>query len=385
MLSSHQPNYFSYHINKEVKEVFWYALIFGLALNLTFLFEPIYLFKLGYSIPKILFFYVQVYAWYALIVTFVAKIISRIGYKHSILTSSIFYILFWLSLYNVGNYQVLFYITPLVLALQKSFFWPAYNADIALNSDKTQRGREVGALFSLMEIVAIFAPFIGGFISTVYDFKVLFIVSSTLILVAAYPLFKSPEIYTKHHFHFRNFSNLFKKYKNNFFAYWGYAEDLMLQSLWPIFIFITVPSVLGVGVVATIGSLMSMMLMLYVGHLADHENKKRMIKLSSVFYSLTWIFRFLAKNITGVLAFDVLTKTGKASLNVPMVSYTYEIAGDDGPDHAIAYSVFFEFSLAIGKIIMGLLGILVLTFSSNIFIVFAIAGLMTLLYGLLRK
>ena len=125
--------------------------------------------------------------------------------------------------------------------------------------------------------------------------------------------------------------------------------------------------------------------MLYVGHLADHENKKRMIKLSSVFYSLTWIFRFLAKNITGVLAFDVLTKTGKASLNVPMASYTYEIAGDDGPDHAIAYSVFFEFSLAIGKIIMGLLGILVLTFSSNIFIVFAIAGLMTLLYGLLRK
>jgi hypothetical protein len=86
-----------------------------------------------------------------------------------------------------------------------------------------------------------------------------------------------------------------------------------------------------------------------------------------------------------VLAFDVLTKTGKGVLNVPLTALTYEIAGGKSSDYAMAYSVFYEFSLSIGKIVTCLLAIAILSVSGSVYYVFFTVGIMTMLYGLLSK
>lgn len=314
-----------------------------------------------------------------------AKITSRIGYKHSIFISNIFYIAYWITLYLIGSFGLLFFIAPLFFALQKSFFWPAYNADIALGSVKQQTGREIGALFSEIELISIAGPLLGGLVSNTLGFAALFGLSSIFMLVSVIPLFKSPDIYNKHEFSFRNFAKVFLKHPWNFFGYWGYAEDLILMSLWPIFIFITVGYFFGVGVLTTISSLIATILMLYVGSLTDKMQKRPLIQLSSIFYGLTWVFRFFAETIPVLLAFDTLHKFGKASVNIPMVSLTYEIAANKGREQALAYTVFYEFSLAVGKIFTALTAIAILAYTGSIALVFIFAGLMTLLYGLLRK
>src|SRR3989344_5481730 len=122
LLIPRRYHYFSHELNREVKELYWNTGLFNLAINLAYIFEPIYLITLGYSVVDIMYFY------------------------------------------------LLFYVAPILFAFQKSLFWPPYNADVALNNVKIQRGREVGVLFSVIEFAAILGPILGGFISYQFGF-----------------------------------------------------------------------------------------------------------------------------------------------------------------------------------------------------------------------
>src|SRR6185503_15723213 len=150
--------------NREVVELYWNTALYNLAINLTYIFEPIFLYNLGYSLIQIMFFYVVVYSTYTLGIMPITKITGRIGYKHAIFIGSIAYVCYWVLLYQIKFHTGLLFIAPILFGLQKSFFWPPYNADISISLIKEQRGREVGALFSVVELVAIIGPILGGFL-----------------------------------------------------------------------------------------------------------------------------------------------------------------------------------------------------------------------------
>ena len=378
-------HYFSHEINTEVKEVYWNAFIVNFALSITTLFEPIFLYGLGYSLVDILWFYCAVYLAYSVLVFAGGKVISWIGYKHAIFWSNIFYIIYWVMLYQLKFHPELFLIAPIYFALQKSFMWPAYHADIAKNSIKDQRGREVGLLFSLIQAASIVGPLLGGLISAFLGFKALFFVSSVLMLLSAYPLFRSSEIYTKHSFHFRNFWKILKTYPQNFFGYWGYAEDLMLMTLWPLYVFLAVPALLNVGLLVTVASFIAIVIMLYLGRFIDHQKKSHVLQIASIAYGLTWLVRQFAVGFPAVFVFDALTRTGKALLNVPMTALTYKLAGQGTANYAIAHAVFVEFSLSVGKVVTALLCIWILSATQNIYYAFIVAGGLTMFYGLLSS
>lgn len=385
MIFPTRPHYFSHTINQEVKEIFWQAFISNLALSITTLFEPIFLYQLGYSMTEILWFYCFVYVGYAVFVFLGAKIITKIGYKHAMLWSNFLYVLYWILLYQVKFHPALFMVAPFVFAMQKSLFWPAYHADIASNSGKDQQGREVSMLFALVQIASIAGPLLGGLLSGYLGFHAMFFVSSLLMVMSAYPLFRSSEIYTKHAFRFSTFWKILKERWVNFFAYWGYAEDLMIMSLWPIYVFLAVPALMEVGALVTVASLIAIVIMLYIGKVVDGRKKTHLMQGSAVFYGLTWILRQFAVGLPAVFVFDALTRTGKALVNVPMMALSYRIGGESTPDHAVAYGVFHEFSLSVGKVVMALLAIWILAATENIYYVFILAGAMTMMYALLRE
>src|SRR3989338_2501489 len=110
-------NYFSDSVDREVKEVYLEAMIAGLAVSLVVIFEPIYLYSLGYSIIQILWFYVQIYVWYATLASFGAMFASRFGYKHAFLVSNLFYIGYWAALFLIGTHSWLFFLAPIMFAL----------------------------------------------------------------------------------------------------------------------------------------------------------------------------------------------------------------------------------------------------------------------------
>ena len=108
MFFPRRPHYFSQAVNREVKEVYWQAVISNLAITSTYIFEPLFLYSLHYSLAQILGFYVLVYFGYAFLIFPAVKITSRIGYKHSILLSNVFYIVYWIILYQIKFHAGLF-------------------------------------------------------------------------------------------------------------------------------------------------------------------------------------------------------------------------------------------------------------------------------------
>src|SRR3989338_6920287 len=165
--------YFTSSVNREVKEIYEYSLVYTLALSLVFIFEPIYLWSLNYSLIDILLFYLQIYVWYAVLISVGARFASRFGYKHSLLVSNVFYVLYWLALFSIKSHPMLFFAAPVIFALQKSWLWPAYDADMSLNSGGRQQGRETGALISMIQMVFVIGPFLGGAIVASFGFKFL--------------------------------------------------------------------------------------------------------------------------------------------------------------------------------------------------------------------
>src|SRR6185295_9163859 len=99
-----RPHYFSYVLNREIVELYWSTAIYNLAINLAYIFEPIFLYKLGYSLVQIMYFYLIVYVAYTMLVILCTKITSKIGYKHAILISSVFYILYWVLFSQIGRW-----------------------------------------------------------------------------------------------------------------------------------------------------------------------------------------------------------------------------------------------------------------------------------------
>jgi MFS family permease len=139
-----------------------------------------------------------------------------------------------------------------------------------------------------------------------------------------------------------------------------------------------------VGFLVTVASTVAIVIMLYIGKLVDVKHRLKILQIGSVFYGLTWMFRQFAQSLPIVFVFDALTHTGKAMVNVPLVGLIYKIAGTSTADHAIAYAVFYEFSVAMGKIFTALVAIWILAQTDNIYYVFIFVGAMTMFYGLLR-
>ena len=378
-------HYFSYKSNREIKEIFWMAVLNGLAIAMALIFEPIFLYQSGFRAVSIMWYYVQVYCWYLVLLMFGAKFATKFGFKRAILISNLIYPIYWLVLYHVRSHIGFFALAPFLFALQKCFFWPAFNSLAALDSVARQRGRQMGLVFGIGQIAAMIGPLIAGWISQKLGFEVLFAMTSCLIVLSSVPLFRSAEIYPGSEFSIWKLVAFARRNKRNIIGYWGYAEDLMLMSLWPLLTFIVVKGYLGVGFINTFASIVAAVLMLYIGRAADQTEKPKLIEAGSFFYGLTWLFRFVAVDPISVMIFDSLTKIGKALVNIPMISLTYDIARLKNSGFSLMYVVFFETSLTIGKILTGLSAIVILSFTNNIYLVFVLVGVLTFFYSFLNK
>ncbi|MCH7492434.1 MFS transporter [Patescibacteria group bacterium] len=376
----HTPHYFSKHPSRGLKELFWSVGLMDLGISAIAIFEPIFLFILGYTLSEIIFFYVMVYGFYIIILPLIGPLVGRIGYEHSILYSQFVLIAAYLFLFGISEYPILFYITPLFFALQKSLYWPAYHADFAVFSSQGQRGREVGYLETASMAVFVIGPFIGGAILEWTSFSVLFIVGAILFVLSALPLLQIKEIHSKVDI---SYGDLFrrlvdKQHRRSFVAYLGFGEELIVLTVWPIFIFTIVGSFLEIGILVSLATLVTGVLVLYFGRISDRYSRVGIIRIGSIIYFISWLVRGFARSSGMVLGMDATSRLSKELLFVPLEAITYTEARRVGP---LIHGLFLEQSIGVGKLIAGLLAFFIASYLADPWMaIFILAGLFTLLY-----
>lgn len=381
-----------HRMKRQVRELFISTTLINLALALVTLFEPIYLYKIGYDLQHIMLFYLITYVCYFFLMPLGGKFARQRGYEIGILVGSFLYIAFYISLFLIARYPELFYIAPIIYALQKTFYWPAYHADFAHFADSQEEGREISTMNAASSLVYIIGPVLAGFIISQWGYGVLFITASVIFLASNIATLVTKEKFTPANFSYGEvYRDLFsRENRQALWAYIGFGEELIVLVVWPVFISIVIADVFNLGIIVTLATLVTTIVTLYIGKLSDSRNKRKILSLGSYIYSLSWFFRVFISTTVGVFFVDTLSKLGKNIVAVPLIALTYEKAQairkkDDSS--VMNRIVFFEMSLVVGKF-LAILAIYILTsFVADealaFKITFILAGAMTLLYMLL--
>ena len=381
-------DFLPYKMKRQVKELFASTILVNLALSMVMIFEPIYLYKIGYSLQKIMLFYLITYLIYFLIMPLGGKFARKKGYELGMLLGTILFSLFYIGLFFIEQHPFLFYLVPFTLALQKTFYWPAYHADFARFSDDSEEGREIGGLTMAVSLVYIIGPALAGFIIIQWGFGALFTFATIIFLASNIPTLITKEEFTIKDFSYKDayLRLISKKNRKSFFAYLGFGEELIVLVVWPVFISIIITDIFDLGVIITLATLITSIITLYIGKITDSRNKKSILSLGASFYSLAWFIRIFIINQLGVFFVDTLSRLSKNVIAVPLTAITYERA----KSRSIMKTVlFFEMSLVVGKLIALLLIYTSLFFiTDEIFafkLTFILAGGMSLLYLLIDE
>lgn len=379
-------------MKRQIKELFISTTLVNLALAMVMLFEPIYLYQIGYSLKQIAVFYLITYILYFLLMPLGAKFAKSQGYELGIFLGTFLFIAFYIGIFFINHWPLLFYVMPIILAIQKMFYWPAYHADFAKFSDASEEGRELSSMTVATSLVYIIGPALAGFIVANWGYGALFTIVSVLFLVS-----NVPTLVTKEEFKPQSFSYAYT-YKNlispqnrqSLLAYIGFGEEFIVLVFWPVFISIIIINMFDLGLIMALATLVTTIITFYIGKLSDFRNKRGVLSLGSAVYALSWFIRIFVQNTIGVFFVDSLSRLGKNTVTIPLTAITYENAKnikDDKHKHVMSAVVFFEMSLVVGKLIAILAILVILYFIGTELLafkaMFILAGAMTLLYMLL--
>ncbi len=378
LLNYHLPSYFTKKVREEIGELFAASAIANLALSIALVFEPIFLYSvLGFTVPQVLLFFAVVYAVYIPTIILGGWFASVYGYKHAIAMSVPFQVFYWVLLLLARDNPGLVILAAIALGLQKALYWPGFHALMARYADQGQVGREFSAIYAIIGVTQVLGPFLGGFLAEHFGMVATFVMASLIYCFSVMPLFTKMEVFVPKAYHYRDTWQLYKTFPKKFLGYVGFGEELLVLTIWPIFIYIIVKNYQTTGLLATVASLIAAALAVVIGKITDQYTKRILIKLGAFFSALVWFARFMATNVWNVFALDTLSRASKEMDFIPISTVTYLRAEST---HVMPYAVFFEQSLSIGKLMACLLGALLFSLTGSFVVLFILGGVYSLLY-----
>ena len=160
------------------------------------------------------------------------------------------------------------------------------------------------------------------------------------------------------------------------------AQSFVGVVIWPVFIFqLLRHNYEAVGGISALIVLLTVFFQLFVGSLTDKTKKKRVLKWGSALYSLGWVLKGFVTTAFNIFLASVFQNFSALLLRTPFDTLFYEKAADRG-SYIDEYTVLREISLNIGKVITGLI-LLLLIYFFGIRISFILAGIASLFVNLL--
>ena len=354
-------------------ELYFAVILKSLALSLVGVFIPVYMYKeLGFSIDKIIYFFLLWAILFAILTPFVAKLASRFGLKHMIVASVPFDILFLGLLVLLKNHQINYLYPAVAYAISGTLFWTGFNIEFAKVSNKQSRGRELGSLYSLLILSGIVGPFVGGLILTYLGFTVLFYIFSVLLVVSAVPLLMTPDDHEETKFYFKH---IFQKiYLKDTLIFAGLGARIMTVTLfWPLFIYAILKGYLSIGILVTGSSLLIALFSFYVGKLADTKERKNILKVGALLHSLFWAIRWMGSNFYQIVIVELVSGLSFVLADIPFSSMFYDKMNKR---NKAEYVIFREIGFSLGKIVV----LLAVLFTHSFVVGFFVASVGSLAY-----
>lgn len=288
------------------------------------IFVPIYLYKLGYSLSAILMYFLLATVVWGVTQLPTLRFASRVGFNRCMGLSLLIEGFQILMLATIPQLHWPLWVLATVYGIQISTYWPQFRACFARSLLHQRAGPAVGLSSALLMFALGIAPAVGGAIASWLGIGILYTVAMLCFAAAALPLLSGPEIIRRESFSVRDIS--WRRIKRDLIANGGSEIDAVVAGdIWPLFIFLLVPSYVGVGVLSSVAVIASMIIALYVGHRRSNKQTPYLNNGTGV-VSLTNAGRLITQSTTQIAGINFFNGLGQALLVTPFYSRYYHNA-----------------------------------------------------------
>ncbi len=306
-------NIIRYFRNREMTELYLAVFIKNVAHSLVLLFVPIFLYSLNFSIRSIACFYVFEFLGVVLATPLGLWLNYKIGVKKTMLLGDLLFIGYLFSLTTLKAFGVAALLPILLFAFSGGLFWAAYQVDFTRSADRRAEGQDLSVVKSIILIASALGPFIGSVLIVNSSFITSFIVAAVLSLLSCAPLFFSPDFKEKKPiFSWKRLRRADKPDKA--ISYVGYGSlQLATETFWPLYMYILLQSVLDVGTVFTLTTIIMVIFILWYGRRVDRKPIESLVG-GVLLHAPSWIIRlllvspfgFFISNLYGQLSYHLL-------------------------------------------------------------------------------
>ena len=340
---------------QELTQVYLAMAIRSFALSLTSLFVTLYLYKeLGYTLEQTLLFFVFYSLIFAISTPLAAKFCARYGVKHCVLLSVPFYVGYIILLQLLPVIATPLILISTLLGISLGLYWMGMNLVFQCVTDHKHRGEQVGKQMSVSILATMIGPVIGGLIIEQFGFTFLFMTATLFLILGAGVLFLSEDKHIPYHFSVRGLFD--KKHWGDSLYFVSKGTRVMAEGvIWPLMVFMILGSYVSLGLMGTVFSVVSAVLVLVVGKYSDHKDKRVIVWWSAGFESLTWFLRALVSSITGVFGISILAGVTEGVKNAPMGA----LECDKARGEIAQYYVVREIYICLGRMLLLLIVLMV--------------------------
>lgn len=277
------------------------VLLMNVADSLLSIFVPIFLYQLGYAIPRILFFYWLGHLGSVVGAISISNAVRRVGPKSAMLMATPFLIAYYLGLRVLPENPALFWLLPFLLAARTLLYNFGFDWQYFQNMTKEKSGRQYSWMSILTIAGGVVAPVLAALIIRFYGFGLLFASGAVLLIGSALPLFfvgngLSPS--RPERLSVVAVGKLIsdRAWRRPLASFAGYAIDFSIALVvWPLFLFFILGSTEQVGYVVAVSAFVTALVIALVGKLTDQYRLRPLLRVVTALHVVGWIASALVR------------------------------------------------------------------------------------------
>lgn len=369
----------------ELSEIYISMMIRSLATSMVGIFIPVYLYRLGHSLPAITSVFGCYFSVRVLLDLVAAHTTARIGPKHTLVVGQLLQIATSALFLTLPIFDWPLPLLGIFWGGAASFFFVPFHINFSKVKHRLHGGKEVSYEQIMEKIGFALGPAVGGIVAVLFGARYIFLVSAIMLVAGLWPLFRTAEsTQLKQKLDFAGLP--FKKIKHLIPSYIGLnVENTLCLMLWPLFLgmfILTGEDVfVGVGTMASISVFAAIVAAHAIGKTVDNRQGRPLLRYSAVANSLVYIVRIFTVSYPMALATNIANEVITLGYRLPYTKAFYD-AADDLPGYRIVFISSMEIMGCMAKASMWwlLTGLaLILSARQTIYIGFGIAAVASLL------
>jgi MFS family permease len=372
-----------YHLTRlgGLRSLFATQALTSTARGLVGIFVPIYLHQLGFSLAEVFLFFAGFYVSEAVFRFLGPKLLSKLGVHGSMVLGMAGSLSFFLLLAQVASHHWLLWILVPIEGLS-SLYWLGFHTTFSASLAHRNVGKVVSLLGLMMLFASSLTPALGGAVATLFGPPALYVAAALLFFLGAITLLAGKSTVKGRPFYWRGVP--WRSMKQDLIANSsaGTINNSIELMVWPLFIFLLIPSYIGVGALSAVLVLVSAVITLYVGRREESKGEFHYMRQGAVLYGLTNLIRPVVAGSAGIFGVNLFAGAGKSYMDVAYSSRYYE---NSRHHPTVEYIAAMELILAIANALFCLLlALLAFSLEDKAVLTIGLLAAVPLSYGINR-